>query len=147
MKLSTRARYGTRALLDIALYWGGEPVLMKDIARRQHISLPYLQHLISPLVDGGIIKSTRGVGGGVWLARSPDKIKLSEVVRLLEGSVSPVECINKPEICNQAGSCAARDVWSELNRAIEGVLESMTLQDLVDRQRTKRKPDEIIYQI
>ena len=147
MKLSTRARYGTRALLDIALYWGGEPVLMKDIARRQHISLPYLQHLISPLVEGGIIKSTRGVGGGVWLAKSPEKIKLNEVVQLLEGSIAPAECINKPEVCSRAKSCATRDIWSELNRAMETVLESKTLQDLVEQQRNKSKSEKIMYQI
>jgi len=147
MKLSTRARYGTRALLDIALYWGGEPVLMKDIARRQRISLPYLQHLISPLVGGGIIKSTRGVGGGVWLAKSPEKIKLNEVVQLLEGSIAPAECINKPEVCSRAKSCATRDIWGELNRAIEAVLESKTLQDLVEQQRNKLKSEKIMYQI
>jgi len=147
MKLSTRARYGTRALLDIALYWGAEPVLMKDIARRQRISLPYLQHLISPLVEGGIIKSTRGVGGGVWLAKSPEKIRLNEVVQLLEGSVSPTECINKPEVCNQAKSCATRDIWIDVNKAIENVLESTTLQDLMERQRVKSKSDELTYQI
>ena len=147
MKLSTRARYGTRALLDIALYWRGEPVLMKDIARRQRISLPYLQHLISPLVEGGIIKSTRGVGGGIWLAKSPENIKLNEVVRLLEGSIAPAECINKPEVCNQAKSCATRDIWSELNRAIDNVLESRTLQDLVERHRNKEQPQTTMYYI
>jgi len=147
MKLSTRARYGTRALLDIALYWGGEAVLMKDIARRQCISLPYLQHLISPLVEGGIIKSTRGVGGGVWLAKSPEKIKLNEVVQLLEGSIAPAECINKPEVCSRAKLCATRDIWGELNRAIETVLESTTLQDLVEQQRNKSKSEKIMYQI
>ena len=146
MKLSTRTRYGTRALLDIALHWGGEPVLMKDIARRQHISLPYLQHLISPLVERGLIKSTRGVGGGVWLAKPPDIIKLNEVVHLLEGSIAPVDCINKPEVCNRTESCATRDIWCEINIAMETILESTSLQSLVDQHRHKAKSD-IMYQI
>lgn len=146
MKLSTRTRYGTRALLDIALHWGGEPVLMKDIARRQRISLPYLQHLISPLVEGGIIKSIRGVGGGVWLAKPPDKIKLNEVVNLLEGSIAPVDCINKPEVCNRAESCATRDIWCELNVAMETILEYTSLQSLVEQHKHKAKSN-MMYQI
>jgi len=147
MKLSTRARYGTRALLDLALYWKEGPVLLKDIARRQQISLPYLQHLMAPLVAVGIVKSTRGIGGGVWLAKPPEEIKLSEVVQLLEGSIALVECVNKPEVCTRAGSCATRDIWGELKKAVDAVLESTTLQDLVERQRSKSQPEEVMYQI
>ena len=147
MKLSTRAKYGTRALLDLALHWREGPVLLKDIARRQRISLPYLQHLIGPLVAAGMVKSTRGVGGGVWLAKPPQEIKLSDVVQLLEGSIAPVECINKPEVCTRAGSCATRDIWGELKKAVDAVLESTTLQDLVERQRSKSQSEEVMYQI
>jgi len=86
MKLSTRGRYGTRALLELALHQGEGPILLKDIARRQQISVQYLEHLITPLIAGGILRSTRGARGGVSLTRSPEQIKLSEVVQLLEGS-------------------------------------------------------------
>ena len=147
MKLSTRAQYGTRALLDLALHWKEGPVLLKDIARRQRISLSYLQHLIALLVAAGIVRSTRGTGGGVWLAKSPKEIKLSEVVQLLEGSIAPVECVNNPGICMRSELCATRDIWGEIKQAMEGVLESTTLQDLVERQERKGQPEAEMYYI
>ena len=147
MRLSTRARYGTRTLLDLALHWGEGPVLLKDIARRQRISLPYLQHLIGPLVAEGLVKSNRGVGGGVWLAKSPGEIRLSHVISLLEGSTAPVECVNNPQVCVRSESCATRDIWGEVKEAMDNVLESKTLQDLVERQKSKQPPGEVTYQI
>jgi len=147
MKLSTRGRYATRALLDLALHRDEEPTLLKDIARRQEISLSYLEHLITPLIAGGIVRSTRGARGGVSLARSPEEIKLSEVIQLLEGSVAPVECVNNPEICSRSALCVTRDIWGELKKAIDGVLESTTLQDLVERQKGKEQPEAVIYNI
>lgn len=147
MKLSTRARYGTRALLDLALHNEEGPVLLRDIAQRQRISPPYLGHLLTPLVAAGIIRSTRGARGGVWLAKSPRGIKLSEVVRLLEGPIAPVECVNDPEYCPRSDFCATRDIWGELNEAMNGVLESTTLQDLVERQKIKEPPTEAMYSI
>jgi len=147
MKLSTRGRYATRALLDLALHQEEEPVLLKDIAQRQRISLRYLEHLITPLVAAGIIRSTRGARGGVWLAKPPQEIKLSEVIRLLEGSIAPVECVNNPEICVRSELCVTRDIWGELKKAMDGVLESTTLQDLVERQKRKGRPAEVMYYI
>jgi len=146
MKLSTRGRYGTRALLDLALHEEG-PVLLKDIAQRQQISLQYLEHLITPLIAAGIIRSTRGPRGGVSLAKLPQEIRLSEVIQLLEGSITPVECVNSPEVCSRSDSCAVRDIWSELKKAMNGVLESITLQDLVKRQKRKGQPEEVMYHI
>jgi Rrf2 family cysteine metabolism transcriptional repressor len=137
MKLSTKGRYGTRALTDIALHQVEGPVPLKDIARRQQIPLPYLEHLIAPLIEGGIIRSARGVGGGVSLNKSPGEIKLSEVIGLLEGPLAPVKCVTDPAACNRANFCATRDIWLELKTAMEGVLESTTLQDLVQRQKDK----------
>ncbi len=147
MKLSTRGRYGTRALLELALRQQEGPVLLKDIAQRQQISQRYLEHLITPLVAGGIIRSTRGSKGGVLLAKAPNEIKLSEVIQLLEGSVAPVECINNPGICSRSAFCVTRDVWGELDKAMSGVLETTTLQDLVERQKRKEKPTEAMYYI
>ncbi len=137
MKLSTKGRYGTRVLLDLALHWGEGPVLLKDIARRQEISLPYLEHLIAPLVAGRIVKSARGPRGGVSLLKRPEEIRLSEVIQLLEGSIAPVECANNPKAYPRAPLCVTHDVSDELRRAIDGVLESTTLQDLVERQKQK----------
>jgi Rrf2 family protein len=140
MKLTTRGRYGTRALVDIALHNEKGPVTLKDVARRQQISLPYLEHLITPLIDGGIVRSTRGIGGGVSLAKPPEDVRLSEVIGLLEGSLAPVRCIVDPKVCNRSEFCAARDIWCELKAAMDGVLQSTTLQDLVKRQKTKGQP-------
>ncbi len=147
MKLSARTRYGTRALLDLALQQGEEPVLLKDIARRQQVSLSYLEHLIAPLIAAGILKSTRGVRGGVRLAKPPREIKLSEIVLLLEESIAPVECINNPETCTRSELCATRDIWSELKKVMDEVLESTTLQDLAERHKAKRLPREAMYYI
>ena len=147
MKLSTKGRYATRALLDLVLHQAEEPVFIKDIAKRQQISQRYLEHLITPLISGGILRSTRGAKGGISLARSPEKIKLGEVIQLLEGSTAPVECVIKPEVCERSKSCATRDIWCELKDAIDGVLDSTTFQDLVERQRHLDKSREEMYYI
>ena len=147
MKLSTRGRYGTRALLDLALHQGEAPVLLKDVAQRQQIPLPYLEHLITPLIAGGIVWSTRGARGGISLAKPPEQVKLSEVIQLLEGSIAPVECVNNPGVCSRSELCVTRDIWSELKKAMNGVLESTTLQDLVERQKRKGQPEEVMYHI
>ena len=147
MKLSTRAQYGTRALLDLALHKGEEPILLRDIAQRQQISPLYLGHLITPLITAGIIGSTRGQRGGVWLVKPPGEVRLNEVVQLLEGSTAPVECVNDSKACPRSDLCVTRDIWSELKQAIDEVLESTTLQDLVERQKRKDQPKAVMYNI
>jgi Rrf2 family protein len=147
MKLSTRGRYGTRALLELALHQDKQPILLKDIARRQQISLSYLEHLITPLIAGGMVRSTKGPKGGVSLAKPPAEIRLSEIIQLLEGSIAPAECVTNPKICARSDLCATRDVWGDLSRAMNEVLESTTLQDLVDRQRRKTQPEQEMYYI
>jgi len=147
MKLSTRTRYGTRALLELALHKDRGPVLLKDIARQQQISLPYLEHLVAPLIAGGLIRSTKGPKGGISLAREPGKIKLSEITQLLEGPMAPVECVINPEVCKRSGACAARDVWGRLKEVMDGVLESTTLKDLAEEQKKKGRPESGMYYI
>ena len=147
MKLSTRGQYGTRALLELALHQGDGPVLLRNIAQKQQISLQYLERLISPLITGGVVRSTRGAKGGVSLARAPEEIRLSEVVRLLEGSVAPVECVDNPEACNRSELCVTRDIWGELKQAIDDVLDSTTLKDLVERQKRKKQSEAEMYYI
>lgn len=137
MKLSTKGRYGIRLLLDLALHWGEGSVLLKEVARRQEISLIYLEHLIAPLIAGGIVKSTRGPRGGVLLLKRPEEIKLSEAIQLLEGPIAPVECVNNPRAYPRSDVCVIRDMWDEVRKATYGVLESITLRDLVERQRQK----------
>jgi len=143
MKMSSRGKYGTRALLDLALEGNGQPVPLREIARRQQIPLAYLEHLMAPLLNAGIVRSLRGAKGGVWLARSPAEIKLNQVIELLEGSIAPVECLANPGECSRSGSCAVRDIWGELERAMNSVLGSTTLQNLVERQRRKEQPQEV----
>lgn len=137
MKLSTRGRYGLRALLDLALHQDEGLVLLRDVARRQEFSLAYLEHLIAPLIAAGLVKSTRGARGGVLLLKPPAEIKLGQVVQVLEGSIAPVDCVNTPALCHRSASCATRDIWVEMKQAMSQVLDSTTLQDLVERQKQK----------
>ena len=146
MKLSTRGQYGTRLLLDLALHQTRGPVLLRDIASRQQIPLPYLKQLVAPLVGGGLLRSTRGAKGGLLLAKPTDQIRLREVIQLLEGPICPVECVNDPAVCERSPLCAPRDVWIELQKAIEGVLEATTLRDLMERQKEK-EPVGVMYNI
>lgn len=147
MKLSTKGRYGTRLLLDLALHRDDERVLLRDIAQRQDISLLYLERLVAPLVTGGIVRTTRGPKGGISLVKPPEQIKLSEVIQLFEGSMAPVECVNDPAVCNRSGICVTRDIWDELKKATDTVLESVTIQDLVERHRQKVQPKQPMYYI
>jgi Rrf2 family protein len=147
MKLSTKGRYGLRALLDLALHQDEGLVPLKDIARRQEFSLPYLEHLVTPLIAAGLVKSTRGARGGVLLLKPPSEVKLSEVVQILEGSIAPVDCVNNPAVCHRAASCVTRDIWIEMKKAMSRVLDSTTLQDLVERQRQKGQLETVMYYI
>jgi Rrf2 family cysteine metabolism transcriptional repressor len=142
MRLSTRGRYGLRALLDLALHQDEGRVLLKDIARRQEFSLPYLEHLIAPLVTRGLVGSTRGARGGVLLLKPPAEVRVSEVVQLLEGSIGPVDCVNNPALCHRSAFCVTRDIWVEMKEAMSHILNSMTLQDLVERQERKSHAEE-----
>ena len=147
MKLSTRARYGTRALLELALRQKEGLIQLKEIAKQQQISLSYLEQLISPLIAGGVIRSIKGPKGGIYLSKAPEDIKLSEVIRLLEGSMAPVECVNDPGVCERSSFCVTRDIWGELKMAMEEVLETTTLQGLVERHRKKWQPEPTMYYI
>lgn len=137
MKFSTRGRYGLRALLDLAVHGGSGLIPLKDIARREEISLHYLERLMAPLIAAGLVKGVRGARGGVALSRAPAEIRLIEVIEALEGSIAPTECAGDPSFCGRSALCASRDVWSEMRKAIEGVLDSTTLQDLAERQMEK----------
>jgi Rrf2 family protein len=139
MKFSKRARYGTKALLELSLCWGKGPVLLKDIAQRQEIPLQYLEHLIKPLVQAGIIKTTRGARGGISLLKPPREVLLSQVIHLLEGSIAPVACVDNPELYPRSDRCVTHDIWAELKEAMERVLKSTTFEDLVERHKEKWK--------
>ena len=137
MKLSTKGRYGAKAMLDLAIHYSTGPVRVKDIAERQQISERYLEQLLISLKVAGMVRSIRGVHGGFALANPPSQTKLSEVIQAMEGSVAPVECVDHPEVCPQANVCTTRNIWVEMAKATSGVLESITLQNLVEWQEGK----------
>ena len=147
MKLTTRGRYATRALLDIALHQGNGSVFLGDIARRQQISPWYLKRLITPLISGGLVRSTRGAKGGVSLAKPAAEITLSDIIGLAEGSIAPVECVTNPGVCSRSASCVTRDVWGDLKKAMDGVLENTSLRDLVERHKQKEQSQKLMYHI
>jgi len=137
MKLSTKARYGIRALIELALQDKKQPMLLRDIAGKQGISQSYLEQIIGPLVNGGILRSIKGPRGGILLNKEPSAIRVSDIIRLLEGSFAPVDCVDNPDICERAADCVTRDVWVQMRDAMNSVLDTKTLQDLVDSQREK----------
>jgi Rrf2 family protein len=137
MKLSTKGRYGTRLMVDLALHHGEGPILLKEIAERQEISEKYLWQLISPLKNAGLINSTRGAHGGYNLAKPPAQITLKEIVVTLEGPMCLVECVDTPSVCSRSDTCVSRDVWHEVSEKILQTLESITLEYLVEKQKSK----------
>jgi Rrf2 family protein len=147
MKLSTKGRYGARMMLDLALHSGNGPVLLKDIAERQEISEKYLGHLVAPLKAAGLINSTRGAHGGYMLAKSPAEITMREVIQALEGTLSLAECVHAPRVCRRVKSCVTRDILGEMSEKMVEVLESSTLQDMINRQRQKEQLQPLVYSI
>ena len=144
MKLSTRTRYGIRAVVELAEHYGREPVQLKIISKDQEISMKYLEQIMSVLKSSGIVGSSRGAKGGYFLAKPPNQVKLSECFNCLEGPVVTVECVENDRYCSKTSNCVAREVWTEVEKAIVAVLDSITLQDMVDKNK-KSKP--LLYQI
>jgi Rrf2 family protein len=132
MKISTRGRYGLRAMLELARGYGKGPMLMSGIAERQELSRKHLHSLLTSLKNAGLVHSYRGPGGGFVLARSPERIRLSEILHALEGPLSLVQCVDDGDTCHRARRCAARSVWQRVSSAIEDVLDRVTLRDLAD---------------
>ncbi len=144
MRISTKGRYGLRAMVELARGFGETPVRMSTIADRQRLSRKHLHALLAILKSGGLVRSVRGPEGGFLLARSPDQISLGEVLEALEGPFSLVDCVADRRTCDRVNECVTRGVWQELSGAIENLLDDVTLQDLVvpepsGRSKTKRK--------
>ena len=133
MKVSTKGRYALRLMLDLAVNNTGEPISLKDIARRQGISDKYLEQIISVLNKAKYVKSIRGAQGGYILTKKPEEYTIGMILRLTEGSLSPVDCLDEgAENCPRQESCVTFILWKQLNDAIRGVVDKVTLQDLVD---------------
>jgi Rrf2 family protein len=125
-------------MLDLALNNTGEYITIKSIAGRQEISEKYLEQIITSFSRSGYVKSTRGAQGGYKLAKSPNEYTVGEILRLTEGSLAPVACLDdKTNECNRSGECATLEVWKRLNDAINNVVDNITLADLVDWQMQK----------
>jgi Rrf2 family protein len=133
MKLSTRSRYGLRMMYELALNYGSDPVIIKDIAHNQNISEKYLSKLIIPLKGAHLVNSSRGSHGGYILSRDPSEITLREILEVLEGGITPVDCSKDGSVCSKSSGCPARDVWCMLESAITGLLEGITLADMLKR--------------
>lgn len=138
MKISTKGRYALRLMIDLAMNDNDEPIRLKDVADRQEISVKYLEQIISTLTKAGYLKSERGANGGYLLRREPSEYTVGMILRTTEGSLAPVSCVEEGESqCERSDSCVTAIVWKKINNAINDVVDSITLQDLVDWQREK----------
>lgn len=135
MKISTKGRYALRLMLDLAMNNTGEPVRIKEISARQEISDKYLEQIISILNKAGYVKSIRGPQGGYRLSREPEKYTVGMILRLTEGSLAPVPCLDDEiNSCNRQDACVTLRLWKMLNNAISDVVDEVTLADLVEWQ-------------
>lgn len=147
MKLSTKIRYGARAMLELASRYGEGPVELKEIAKKQDISIKYLEQVVIPLRTAGLIKSVRGAKGGYALAKPPSEINLSDVVVTLEGPLFLVDCVEDSNVCKRSSSCVTRDIWMEVSQSLHQILHSITLEAMVRRKIEKEDNPSPTYQI
>lgn len=138
MQLSTRGRYGLKAMYELALHHGEGPTALNEIAERQKISQSYLEQLFLTLRKDELIKSVRGAHGGYLLDREPKDITVGEVLRSLEGSMSPTKCLDTSnEDCNQNNECATRFIWEKLKNSIDEVIDGISLEDMMQMTENK----------
>jgi len=133
MRLSTQSRYGVRAILDIAYNSEGLETQVKDISRRQGISPRYLEQIFQKLKRAGIVGSKRGPSGGYFLIKKPEEITVGEIVRITEGGIDPVLCVdpgNRSQPCDRAGECVTRIVWNEAGNRLKEYFDSITISEL-----------------
>ena len=142
MKISTKGRYALRMMLDLAENQNDGYVALKDIAERQDISKKYLEQIVPMLNKSGVLRTTRGFQGGYKLAKAPDKYTVGDILRITEGSLAPVACLDyEPNTCEKCETCHTLPMWQGLYKTITDYLDSITLQDIIDSDRA-RKTDE-----
>lgn len=145
MKISTKGRYALRMMLDLAEHQGDGFVALKEIAKRQEISKKYLEQIIPLLNQSNILQTNRGYQGGYRLARTPDQYTVGEILRMTEGSLAPVACLEQtPNQCQRCGECATLSVWEGLERVINEYLDGITLQDILEQKRQGCSDDYVI---
>ena len=142
VKISTKGRYALRMLLDLAEHQSSGFISLKDIAERQNISKKYLEQIIPIFNKSDMLRTSRGFQGGYRLAKSPDKYTVGEILRLTEGSLAPVSCLEQaPTVCRRSRECATLPVWQGLYQVINEYLDGITLQDILDRQKERYTND------
>jgi Rrf2 family protein len=132
MRISTKGRYALRMLLDLAEHGNDDFVALKDVAERQGISKNYLEQIIALLKNADVLKTARGFQGGYKLSRTPDLYTVGAILRLTEGSLAPVACVEDDEACNRSDGCMTLKVWQGLSKVIADYLDGITLQDILD---------------
>ncbi|HWS42544.1 MAG TPA: Rrf2 family transcriptional regulator [Pseudoflavonifractor sp.] len=137
MKISTKGRYALRLMLDLALNAEESAVPLRDVAARQGISDKYLEQIVTQLARGGLVRSVRGAGGGYLLTRRPEEYPVGEILRQLEGNLAPVSCVSGGACCQRVDSCVTVEVWQKIQDAVDGVVDNITLEDLVKRYHEK----------
>lgn len=144
LKLSTKGRYGVKAMFALAQRFGQGPTPLKQIAEEQGVSEPYLEQIISSLRKAGLVKSIRGAQGGYMLTRKPDDITIGDIVRVLEGPIVPTDCLddNQNVICDRADDCIPRGVWKKVKDSVDRVLDSITLKQMCDEADEGGKQNE-----
>ena len=142
MKISTKGRYALRLMLDLAVQSGDSAVPLRDVAERQEISDKYLEQIVTQLARGGLVRSVRGAGGGYLLARPPEEYTVGEILRQLEGNLAPVSCVSGGSCCGRADRCVTLEVWQQIQDAVDGVVDNITLADLVKRYHEKCPEEE-----
>jgi len=133
--------------LELACHYGEGPIELREIAKREDISLKYLEQVIVPLRTAGLVKSARGSKGGYSLAKHPSEIYLNDLVETLDGPLNLIECLKDPKVCQRVPNCITRDVWQEVSEAIDGIFHSVTLEDMVHRKKEKEARFASMYQI
>jgi Rrf2 family iron-sulfur cluster assembly transcriptional regulator len=141
MKLSTRSRYGTRIILELARHRGQDPLQVSEIAKIQKIPVKYLEQLIRSLKQADLITSVRGSKGGHRLKERPDKITVGRIVRHLEGQTDLVECVSLPNNCQMSDECRVRKVWMKATVAMYKILDSITIADLICETKPPGSPN------
>ncbi len=139
MKISTRGRYGVRAIVDIAHHGRGKPEQIRKIAERQEIPPRYLEQIFQRLKRAGIVKTLRGAKGGYYLGKPPSQISVADVIQVTDGPLTPVLCrdhFKKDALCHRARSCAVKPMWDEAGRRMAEYLRSVTIADLCERAET-----------
>ena len=135
MRVSTKGDYGVRALIELAVHYGEGPLQSAEIAARQRIPEPYLDHLLTTLRRAGFIRSIRGPQGGHELVREPGDIHMDNALEALEGSLSPSSCLDESSACAKHGGCPQRDVWQEVYDVTRGILHRTTIAELATKER------------